>query len=201
LKNLENRMCQEVEGDIVNTLTRAEYEAIIKEEIEIGVKERKSITNIISDIGHRTGDWAKDLGRIVDTEMNNIFQKGRAVQIAESNKGKDPLVYKDVFDQACRHCIHLYLTRGLGSEPRVFRLSELIANGTNIGRKVGDWKATIGGVHPWCRCSIRQKQDYTVWDKTKKQFVYDEDALKREEKHLDIKGKVKVTIGDKVFEV
>jgi len=51
LKNLENRVRQEVEGDIVNTLTRVEYEAIIREEIERGVKERKSITNIISDIG------------------------------------------------------------------------------------------------------------------------------------------------------
>jgi len=141
------------------------------------------------------------LGRIVDTEMNNIFQRGRAVQIAEQNKGKDPLVYKDVYEGACRHCIHLYLTRGLGSEPRVFKLSQLIANGTNIGRKVRDWLGTISGVHPWCRCNLRIKEEYTKWDKIKKQFVYDEEELKKEEERLGIRGTVKIIVGEKVFEI
>jgi hypothetical protein len=199
LKNLDNRIRSDVEGSINGWLARSEYENIIKEEIIAGVAQRKALTNIVSDIGHRTGDWSKDLGRIVDTEMNNIFQQGRAVTIAEANKGKDPWVYKDVYAGACRHCIALYTTKGLGSEPRLFRLSELIANGSNIGRKVGDWKGTVTGIHPFCRCLLRKKNDYQIWDKVKKQFVYDDEALAREEKRLGIKGTVTVTVGDKTY--
>lgn len=201
LKNLENRIRTDVEGIITSTLSRAEYENIIKKEIEVGVLKRKSISEIVSGIGHRTGDWSKDLGRIVDTEMNNIFQRGRAVQIAEQNKGKDPLVYKDVYEGACRHCIHLYLTDGLVSQPRIFKLSELIANGTNIGRKVDQWKPTLDGCHPFCRCCLRSLEEGMKWNKEKKRFVYDIELLKEEEKRLGIKGVVKIVVGDKVFEI
>ena len=199
LKNLENRIRTDVNNTIISHLSRVEYEEIIKKEIERGVVERKLLGSIISDIGHKTGDWRKDLGRIVHTEMNNIFQQGRAVQIARENPGEDPLVYKDVFSGACRHCIELYLTNGLGSEPRVFRLSELIANGSNVGRAVKDWKAVIGSTHPWCRCHLHYLEKWKRWDKEKKQYVYDEILLAEKEKELKIKGKVKVTVGDKVF--
>ena len=199
LKNLEHRVHQDVETSITEELTRSEYENIFKEELAEGVKERKSVTNIISDIGHRTQDWSKDLGRIVDTEMNNIFQRGRVVEIMRQNPGSDPLVYKDVYVGACRHCIALYLTDGLGSASRLFKLSVLVANGSNIGRKVKDWRATVDGVHPFCRCLLRTHTESTIWDKKKKQFVYDTEALKREEKRLGIRGKVKVTVGEKVY--
>jgi hypothetical protein len=199
LKNLDHRMRSDVNNSITEELTRSEYEQIVKEEHISGVSLRKSVTNIVSDIGHRTGDWAKDLGRIVDTEMNNIFQRGRLVTIQRDAPGQDPLVYKDVYEGACRHCIALYLTNGLGSEPRLFKLSQLIANGNNINRNVKDWRATLDGIHPWCRCLLRRKYDYMIWDKTKKQFVYDETLLKDEEQRLGIRGKVKVTVGDKVF--
>jgi hypothetical protein len=201
LKNLENRIRTDVSGMIVEPLTRVEYESIIKKEIERGVLERRAVRAVVSNIGHATGDWQKDLERIVDTEMNNIYQRGRAVQIARENPGRDPLVYKDVFPGACRHCIRLFLTHGLDSEPRVFRLSELLANGTNIGRKVQDWRATVGGVHPWCRCNLRFLEEGKRWDKEKRQFVWDERALKQEERRLGIRGKIKVQVGNKVFEV
>jgi hypothetical protein len=199
LKNLDNRVRTEVEDSITRVLTRTEYENIIKQEIESGVKDRKSVGEIISDIGHRTTDWKKDLGRIVDTEMNNIFQKGRAVQISKKNPGKDPLVYKDVYEGACRHCIQLYLTQGIGSAPKVFHLSELTANGTNIGKKVDAWKATITGVHPWCRCTLRDLPADMIWDKERKQFIYDESKLKEQEERLGLKGKIKITVGDKEY--
>ena len=79
----------ETESGITETLSRAEYEQIIGEEIKHGVLNKRSVGNIIPDIGHRTGDWVKDLGRIMDTVMNNIFQRGRAVQVAgtESRTG------------------------------------------------------------------------------------------------------------------
>jgi hypothetical protein len=199
LKNLDNRIRTDVETGITSTLTRTEYESIVKEEIESGVKNRKAIGSIISDIGHRTGDWKKDLGRIVDTEMNNIFQQGRAMEIAKKYPGQDPKVYKDVYEGACRHCISLYLTGGLGSAPRVFTLSELAANGTNIGRNVKDWRAVIGTMHPWCRCTLRSLPNDMIWSKEKKQFVYDDEAIRRKDASSKVHGKIRVTVNDKEY--
>jgi hypothetical protein len=199
LKNLDNRIRTDVETGITSAITRTEYENIIKEEIESGVKNKKAIRGIISDIGHRTTDWSKDLGRIVDTEMNNIFQQGRALEIAKKYPGEDPEVYKDVYEGACRHCIRLYLTGGLGSAPIIFKLSQLAANGSNIGRKVEDWKATITGTHPWCRCSIRHKVKNTIWDKATKTFIYDKTKLGT--KNPRLKGDIKITVNDKLYVV
>lgn len=50
----------------------------------------------------------------------------------------------------CPDCVRLHLTAGPGSPPRIFKLSELQANGTNVGKKRAAWKAVIGPVHPWC---------------------------------------------------
>ena len=59
-------------------------------------------------------------------------------------------VFKDVFVGGCRHCIRLYLTGGIGSQPKIFKISDLIANGDNIGVKVNDWKPVISSTHPHC---------------------------------------------------
>lgn len=54
----------------------------------------------------------------------------------------------------CNHCVRLHLTAGPGSPPRIFRLSELIDNGSNVGKKARDWQATVPPVHPWCACVL-----------------------------------------------
>ncbi len=47
----------------------------------------------------------------------------------------------------CPDCRRLFLEDGA---PRVFPLSELRANGTNVGVKRANWKPVLGPVHPWC---------------------------------------------------
>ena len=151
IKGLGQKQKQTVEGIIYeeDQKSRAEYEKVIGDAIKTGIQDKKSLSNIMLEIGNKTGDWQRDLGRIVDTEYNNVFQEGRANQI-EKQYGKDSLVYKDVYPGACRHCISAYLTEGIGSKPKLFKLSDLRANGSNIGRKVKDWVATLFGMHPWC---------------------------------------------------
>jgi very-short-patch-repair endonuclease len=52
-----------------------------------------------------------------------------------------------------------------------------------------------------CRCNLRHLADYMIWDKKKKEFVYDSEELKRKEQALGMKGKIVITIGDKVITV
>lgn len=151
LKGLKQRVKSKVETSIyeMEKTSREQYESAIQQGISEGVAKRKSVSKIISDIGHSLNEWKHDWGRIVETEMNNVFLQARATQIKEK-RGGDALVYKQPYITACRHCIRLYLTKGLGSQPILFKLSQLEANGTNIGLKVQDWKSTLGSVHPYC---------------------------------------------------
>lgn len=109
--------------------------------------------------------------------------------------GLDTRVYKEVYPGACRFCLNLYTTAGAGSKPRIFKLSELIQNGDNIGRKSKDWKPVVGPVHPFCRCSTRYIPDNYVWDDKLQTFVPPKDYKSKVER----KSKVTIIVGDKKF--
>ena len=126
----------------------AKADAVLKKELLDGTFEKRSVKKITSNLANQMNDWNRDWGRIVETESQDIYNLGRAEIFMEEDP--DPLVYFDVFPGACRHCIRLYLKGGIGREPKVFHLSELMANGTNYGVKSKDWKATIHPVHPFC---------------------------------------------------
>ena len=197
IKGLGDRIKRDITGTIVESSAteRTRQEKIIAEEIKQGVKERKTVKDIISGIGHQVGSWEKDWGRIVETEMNNIFQQGRAEQLL-NEKGGEVRVFKEVYPKACRHCIRLYLTNGVGSQPREFSLGELIGNGTNYGKKVADWKPVIESTHPFCRCMLRSIPDGYVWSDEEGRYVRE-----KKEHKVKRKSKVTVTVGDKKFVV
>jgi len=138
IKGLGERIKQDVNSSITNK-SKEQYEKIISQEIERGIIERRTISNIVIDIGQRTETWNRDWGRIVETEYNNIFQQGRGEEIIKEH-GSDALVYKETYPGACRWCIKLHLKDGIGSEPRIYKLSEVISNGSNYGKKPNEWK-------------------------------------------------------------
>lgn len=153
---------QQDTNNIINEESRQmlEKQRTIKDEITLGVEERKSYRRISNDISKKLGDWQKSIDRIVETEYNNIFQEGRAAKMKPEQK-----VYKEVYPKACRHCISAYLTSGIGSKPRVFTVTEITENGmSNTGRKVADWKAVLGGMHPYCRCLLKKVPPFSEWD-------------------------------------
>ena len=196
LKNLDSKVAQSVNGIILNEgqSYRDLFEATVKGSVERAVLERDNVNSVVSEIGHRTGDWAKDLGRIADTELQYVLQEGRSAGI-EKLGGKEALVYKSVYPAACRFCIRFYTTGGIGSKPVVFKLDVLRANGTNIGRKQKDWVATLGPVHPWCRCDLNHIKEGYIWDEEKQMFL----PPKRDKK-APKKG-IRVTVGDKVYDI
>ena len=201
IKTLSNRMQDDLEGIILeeDNNRRVDYQKVFKREVKKAVIDRKALTNIVSEMGEQTGNWNRDWGRLVDTEMNNIFQRGRSQTILKRS-GEEAKVFKDVYSGACRHCIRLYLTSGIGSQPKLFTLEELTNNGSNIGRKVKDWKATLDGIHPFCRCNLREQQPgKTEWNEETQSFKYPKKEKEKEKKTE--RPKVKVQVGDKIFMV
>lgn len=174
---------------------RASYEKILREELSEGVINKKSVAEIVLDLGRKSGDWERDLGRLVETEMHNAYEEGRASTI-QDKYGADAKVFKDVYPGACRHCIRLYLTSGIGSEPIIFKLSTLRENGTNVGRKPEDWKAVVGSTHPFCRCTMHDYDDAYEWNPEKRAFSTPKEGYKF--KH---EFSVTVNIGGKDYTV
>lgn len=196
IKLFQSRIKDSVSHDILeeDSRRRLEYEKVFKKEIERGIVDRKSIQSIISEIGNKTGKWNYDWNRLIDTECNNIFQRGRAQTLIDKY-GEDTLVYKNVYPGACQECIRLYLTKGIGSQPILFKLSDLIDNGSNVGRKRKDWKATLDGIHSFCRCTLIYVPNGYEWNDETQKF----EPPKEFKRKVERKSKIKIQVGDKEF--
>lgn len=156
-----------VAGQVMAAVTGAEANLTPERMVEIiqdktagNLARRETIDSLRSDLGHAMGNWTRDWQRIAMTESNNAIQEGTAATI-EKEHGVDELVSKMPRPDACPDCKRLYLR---GGEPIIFKLSELRANGSNVGRKKRDWKPTIEAVHPWCGCVLVRIPAGMVWE-------------------------------------
>jgi hypothetical protein len=160
IKANEGRVFQDINNIISKEEknNRLEYEKVIRDEILAGKLKKKTSREIAQELARKTGDWSRNFNRIVEYVSHQALDEGRAAMM-EDKYGSDAKVYKTVFGGACAHCIRLYLTDGVGSAPKIFKLSTLKANGSNIGRKVADYKPVIGSTHPYCRCLLQKVEE------------------------------------------
>jgi hypothetical protein len=135
---------------------RRRYEELIREKVSTSIEKRQSWRKIASEIGEETEDWSRNLKRIAATESHTAMQEGIAAGIAKREKKppEEVWVAKQPAPDACVDCVRLHLTGGQGSPPRIFKLSDLEGNGTNIGKKRASWNAVVGATHPWCGCDL-----------------------------------------------
>jgi len=174
---------------------RAAYEEVIRKELVQGIKDKKTAGQIASELGHKTGDWRRNFGRIAEFTSHQAFDEGRAA-LYKRKHGEGALVYKQPYEGACKHCIGMYLTKGPGSAPIIFLLTTLEANGTNIGKKTTDWNPVVGSTHPYCRCTLHSYDPDYEWDPETGGFT----KLKKKPPRV-IRHKVKVTYGGKEYQV
>jgi hypothetical protein len=123
--------------------------AVIREETANEVATGKDADRLASRMGERTGKWAHDWKRIAETELQGVHNEGR-VRDAIEFYGSETQIARLTETGACEHCLRLF--RGPDGKPKVFPVDELIANGTNVGKKKRDYLPTIWPVHPRCRC-------------------------------------------------
>lgn len=135
---------------------RRRYIGAVAEEVEDAIDKRESWRKLASNIGHRTQDWSRDMQRLAATESQWAMQEGQAHAIARGRDPEEIYVYKQPSPDACPDCVRLHLTAGPGSTPKIFKLSEIQSNGTNVGKKRRDWKAVVGPTHPWCGCDLNE---------------------------------------------
>ncbi|KAA0888742.1 hypothetical protein [Oryzomonas rubra] len=139
-----------------------------------------------SELHQAMEDKSRDWDRVAFYEITDAQRQGQAHALLQDGD-VDKLVYKMPLPTACPQCKYLYLLPD-GKTPRLFRLSDMINNGTNIGRKphpvkggqvqpggrndgVPALKAVVGLVHPWCQCQgVYAATGYEPWltDKQKR---------------------------------
>ncbi len=190
IRSLNGKIFQDINGILLNSNSRKEQEKVIKEELVEGYEKRLSLRTIANNIHEKTGDWSRNFDRIVEYQSNTAYQQGRA-SFMEIDQGPDVEVYKRVFASACKHCLLLYTTAGFLSEPKIFKLSELKANGSNIGRKTSEWKPTVDSTHPFCRCLLFEKKRGYLWNKASQAFDI---PMKQEERQILKKPREKIRI-------
>lgn len=148
------------------------------------IEKNRSMQQLASDLRVITADWGRDFSRISNYIMQEAYSYGRAQQILE-DYGEDAEVYKQTFPGVCTPC---ELNYGVpNDEPVVYKLSDLIANGNNIGRK--EQLPVVGLAHPWARSILHVKPEDSKWSFKENRFV-----TTRNTQGVKRKSKVKITI-------
>lgn len=160
---LGNKIKDQITGQINNANAQSTLEVvqreIIKDKVEQSILKQQTRSKLASELGHALDDWKRDWMRVANTETWNAKLHGevmtilRGEAIYSNTKGGDTLVFRRPAPDACSHCKRLYLKRD-GVTPKVFKLRDLISNGTNVGKKVNEWQPIVGTTHPHCRCPI-----------------------------------------------
>lgn len=130
---------------------RRRFETAIQTATARNIARRETIQQLATDLGHRTQDWSRDLLRIATTEKQRALTEGQAQKIRKESGPQARVAVRPNAD-ACPHCRALYL--GSDGAPKIFALDDLEANGTNVGRKVAEWKPVKPPAHPHCKCNL-----------------------------------------------
>ena len=142
---------------------------IMKHEIIEGFRKHLTPTKIASNIGHKTGHWGLD--ELIKYYQDLAWNEAKISEIKKTSAGGNPIVYKLVSKcGCCEHCSRLYLTNGAGSQPKLFKMSELEKNGSNESRLPVEWKATLSLTHKNCSCMLYEYSDAYLWNEDQQSF-------------------------------
>jgi hypothetical protein len=156
ISGLSNKITNNITNSVVNNSMKDVLG--IREVVGKGVFENKTRAEVASALREYVDDWERDWNRVSHTEMWNAKLHGEIMTILNkesslSKNGEDTLVFKRPAWNACNQCKKHYLEDD-GATPKVFRLSDLLKNGTNVGKKTSDWLPTAGVLHPNCLCPL-----------------------------------------------
>ncbi len=87
-----------------------------------------------------------EIDRVIRTESWNILCEGYVSEMLRKGYDEDTKVFRRPRPDACPKCKKLFLDKN--GIPKIFKLGELIANGSNVGRK--EWLPVVDSVHPNC---------------------------------------------------
>lgn len=146
-----------------------------EENMEKRVKE-STVFKLKQKLRDTSGDANRDWLRVAITEISNTIGAGSVDRIVKENPSKaadEIYVYRIVTNDAalCKYCRNFY--QDSDDSPKVYRLSTLLANGSNYGKRAADWLPVTGATHPNERCSqvIEIKRGWKVLPGGKQTYI------------------------------
>ena len=154
-QNVISRILGEVRDNNMDYLNNA-LQNLDRPDGEDDLVKEATVSKLKQILRDNSKDASRDWKRVVSTELSNAIGMGSAQRIVADNRDKDisdVYVYRIVVNDAklCKHCRRFYLDND--GSPKVYKMSTLLANGSNYGKKTVDWKPTYLATHPSERCS------------------------------------------------
>lgn len=127
-----------------------------REDLADRMVKESSLGKVKQALRDLSGDANRDWQRVALTEMSNAIGVGSVDRIVTNNQSKDledVYVYRVIVGDAitCKHCRRFY--GDVGEPPKLYKLSTLLANGSNYGISQDQWKPVVGATHPNTRTS------------------------------------------------
>lgn len=136
--------------DTPDPARRARMLKIIREEVGAATLTKDQAREVARRIRQRSGDLARNFERIAETELQATHNEGQIAQAVELD-GEDARVARIPESGACGYCTRAFIDPET-QRPYIFKVAQLIENGTNIGRRRADWRPSLYPMHPNCRC-------------------------------------------------
>lgn len=170
LENINDKAKQFIDKLKQDTITR--IESIVRENNESFRREaiqnldrpdmddelmmESSIGKVKQQLKETSNEADRDWLRTAVTEISNAVGIGSTDRIVSDNVGRDTddvYVFRITVNDArtCKFCKRFY--NDTDNSPKLYRLSTLLANGTNYGKKTDSWKPVAVATHPNERCS------------------------------------------------
>lgn len=134
--------------DSLKNLDRTSYLDDLVRESTLGKVKQK----LRDTAGEANRDWS----RIAVTEMSNAIGLGSADRVVTDNRNSDlndvyvfRIITKD--SKTCKYCRRFYSDPD--GSPALYKMSSLLSNGSNYGRKTDAWAPVITATHVNERCS------------------------------------------------
>lgn len=145
------------------------------EEFDKLIKE-STLSKLKQKLRDTTQDVNRDWLRVATTTMSEAIGNGSVDRIVTENRDKDAgevYVYRIVVNDAalCKYCRRFYMDED--GSPKVYKLSTLLGNGSNFGKKKDSWLPVVGATHPNERCSqvIELKPGWKVLPGGKQTYI------------------------------
>lgn len=143
----------------VDPAKRQDMLAIVREELADSLATKRDARALAGALADRSQHYAHNWKRIAVTELQGAHNEGR-VSYALNAYGEDAQVARIPESDACEYCRMHFAPSGV---PKVFKVADIIGNGTNVGRKRSQWQPTVWAMHPNCRCdTIAVPQGFIV---------------------------------------
>lgn len=196
-----------LKASMQDTLNEAAVRGIIRDRLALALIEKENSQKVASTLAKELkAGWSRDWRLVVETELHRAKMMGSAqaivnkIDIYKNSDGADSLVSIVPSPTRCDDCGHHFLdSRG---NPKVFRLSQLLDQGSNADpdvkhtRKNGKhnhWKTTLPPLHPRCGCRLVYVPKGMGWEDGKLQII-DENVYVEELKKAVDQGSMSATI-------